>query len=183
MTNAQKMELLLNLYRGIFQSKAQSTDITAMGVTSIHVVGGMARGRWFVNGTLRGFDFDVQNGSNLLQLRMIEQNPNKTDAAGNRTYYANLAQQEHSIVWLIDRKKEVDAFLGRIQAGKWHPSQERAVVPAIPAMQQTAAALVPSVEGIPDIPNDMSIPDYVLVAISEDEEGEYGLDQYSQGYY
>lgn len=174
MNNQQKMELLLMLYRGIFQSKAQSTDITAMGVTSIHVVGGMARGRWFVNGTLRGFDFDVHDGTKLLQLRMVEQNPNKTDRTafprGNRTYYANLAHQGHCIVWVIDRKPG-GSFLGRIQAGQWYASQERATFPATPQNQQTAAALVPSVEGIPDIPNDTNIPDYVLAAVAEDEGG------------
>ncbi|KKN32269.1 hypothetical protein LCGC14_0815490 [marine sediment metagenome] len=177
MTNVEKMGLLIALYNGIFQSKAQGTDITAMGIPNPHVAGGIVMGRWFVNGTLRGFDFNVQNGPNLLQLRMIEQNPDKTDAAGNRTYYANLANQGHCIVWLIDRKPG-GTFLGRIQAGQWHASQIRATVPATPANQQTAAALVPSVESIPDIPNDVGIPDYVLVAVSEDEEVPDGLDQY-----
>ncbi len=177
MTNAEKMALLMALYNGIFQSKARNTDITAMGVPTPHVASGIVMGRWFVNSTLRGFDFNVQNGPNLLQLRMIEQNPNKTDAAGNRTYYANLAHQGHCIAWLIDCKPG-GSFLGRIQAGQWHPSQQRATVPATPAMQQTATALVPPIEGIPDIPNDIGIPDYVLIAVSEDEGGDYGLDQY-----
>lgn len=180
MTNQEKMGLLMALYNGIFQSKAQNTDITAMGVPSPHVPNGIVMGRWFVNGTLRGFDFNVLHGG-MLQLRIVEQNPDKLDAAGNRSYYANLAHQGHCVAWVIDRKKETDAFLGRIQAGQWHASKQRATVSAIPVTQQTAAALVPSVEGIPDIPNDANIPDYVLVAISEDEEGEYGLDQYEQG--
>ncbi|KKM91906.1 hypothetical protein LCGC14_1223770 [marine sediment metagenome] len=177
MTNAEKMGLLMALYNGIFQSKAQNTDITALGVPSPHVAGGIIMGRWFVNGTLRGFDFDVQDGTKTLQLRILEQNPDKTDAAGNRTYYANLAHQGHCIAWVIDRKPG-GSFLGRIQAGQWHVSQQRATIPATPQNVQTAAALVPSVEGIPDIPNDIGISDYVLIAVSEDEEGEYGLDQY-----
>lgn len=177
MTNAEKMGLLIALYNGIFQSKAQNTDITAMGVPSPHVAGGIVMGRWFVQGTLRGFDFNIQDGTKQLQLRILEQNPNKLDAAGNRSYYANLAHQGHCIAWVIDRKPG-GSFLGRIQAGQWHTSQLRAVVPATPANQQTATALVPSVEGIPDIPNDVNIPDYVLVAVANDEEGEYGLDQY-----
>ncbi len=177
MTNVEKMGLLMALYNGLFQSKAQNTDITAMGVPSPHVAGGIVMGRWFVNGTLRGFDFNVQNGPNLLQLRMIEQNPDKTDAAGNRIYYANLAHQGHCIAWLIDRKPG-GSFLGRIQAGQWHPSQLRAVVPATPQNQQTAAALVPPVESIPDIPANIDIPDYVLIAVANDEEVPDGLDQY-----
>ena len=177
MNNQEKMALLMALYNGIFQSKAQNTDITAMGVTSPHVAGGIVMGRWFVNGTLRGFDFDVQNGTKMLQLRILEQNPDKFDPAGNRSYYANLAHQGHCIAWVIDRKPS-GSFLGRIQAGQWYASEQRATVPATPATQQTAAALVPSVEGIPDIPNNIGIPDYVLIAVAEDEEGEYGLDQY-----
>jgi len=177
MTGAEKMGLLMALYNGLFQSKAQNTDITAMGVPTPHVAGGVVMGRWFTKGTVRGFDFDVQDGAKSLQLRMVEQNTEKFDAAGNRSYYANLAYQGHCIVWLIDRKPG-GLFLGRIQAGQWYASQERATVPATPAIRQTAAALVPSVEGIPDIPNDIGIPDYVLTAVADDEEGEYGLGQY-----
>jgi hypothetical protein len=178
MTNQEKMVLLMALYRGIFQSKAQNTDITAMGVPSPHFTGGIIMGRWFVNGTLRGFDFNIQESTKMLQLRMIEQNPDKIDAARNRTYYANLAHQGHSIAWLIDRKPG-GSFLGRIQGGQWYASQERAVVPGtLQQVEQTAAALVPPVEGIPDIPNNIGIPEYVLIAVANDEEGEYGLDQY-----
>ncbi len=180
MTNAEKMGLLMALYNGIFQSKAQNTDITAMGVPSAFVPGGIVMGRWFVNGTLRGFDFDLQDGTKTLQLRILEQNPDKFDPAGNRTYYANLAHQGHCIVWIIDRKPG-GSFLGRIQAGQWYVSEQRAVVPATPATQQTATALVPSVEEIPDIPNDANIPDYVLVAVANDEGGYDDFDQYPQG--
>ena len=177
MTNVEKMGLLMALYNGIFQSKAQNTDITALGVPSPHFTGGIVMGRWFVNGTLRGFDFDLHDGTKTLQLRILEQNPDKFDPAGNRVYYANLAHQGHCIAWVIDRKPG-GVFLGRIQAGQWYVSEQRATVPATPATQQTATALVPPVEGIPDIPNNANIPDYVLVAVANDEEGEYGPDQY-----
>jgi hypothetical protein len=181
MTGAQKMELLMALYRGIFQSKARNTDITAMGVQSPHVPGGMARGRWFRNSetgeaTLRGFDFDVIDGQRHLQLRMLEQNPDKKDPAGNLKFFANLARQGHSIVWVIDRKPG-GSFLGRIQDGQWHFALERATTTATQPIQNTASALAPSIENIPDIPADIGIPDYVIQAVANDEEGEY-VDQY-----
>lgn len=173
MTNEEKMVLLLSLYQAIFQSKAQNADALTMSVHNPYLTPlGTAVGRWFVNGTVRGFDFDVQDGNRVLELRIMEQNTAKTDAAGNRSYYANLAVQGNSIAWIIDRKKKMDAFLGRIQNGQWHASKPRAVQPV------KTAALPHPVSEIPDIPGDVGIPDYVVTQMNN-EENPYELSEYA----
>lgn len=173
MTNQEKMALLLSMYREIFTTKAQNVDAPSMVVCSPYLVPiGNTVGRWFKNGLIRGFDFDVQDGNRVLQLRMVEQNFTLIDSAGNLTHYANLAVQGHSIVWVIDRKKKSGAFLGRIQDGKWHASKPRATQPA------KSSALPHPVNEIPDIPGDIGIPDFVVTTMSEMEDP-YELSEYA----
>jgi len=172
MTNAEKMGLLMSLYQCIFTSRAQNLDAQSMVVKNKYFVpSGVAVGRWFSKGLLRGFDVDVQAGDKVLQLRMMEQNFTKTDKAGNLTYYANLAAQGHQIIWVIDRKPG-GQFLGRIQNGEWHFAKPQATTPA------KSTALPRPVSAIPDIPVNIGIPEYVIT-VTDNEEDPYELSEYA----
>lgn len=130
MTNEQRMELLKLVFRAIFQSKIQNTDITTTVLTTNT---GKFTGRWFKDSstgqhTLRGFDFDCNLGDRILSLRCIEQNPNKVDNFGNLGQYAVLARQGSQIMWVIN--STANKFLGRIQNGEWIASFVPATTPA-----------------------------------------------------
>ncbi len=166
MTNGQKMGLLLDLFHSLFQAKAankphQEVAVTSHGMTIV--------GRWFKDGTIRGYDFNVVNNGKTLRLRMIEQNPNTCDAAGNLKYYSNLARQGTQIVWLINQD---GGFMGRIQDGTWHASKTTATAaytgqqPYQPAA--ATAASLPVSASIPDIPASVDIPDFVLHSLAND---------------
>lgn len=124
MTNQEKMAILMGIYNVLFQSKQANTDITQVGImTNV----GKFTGRWFVGNTLRGFDVDINTGDKIVEIRCLEQNPNKVDNNGNLKKFANLAQQGHKIMWVIDRK---GGWLGHIMDGVWTPSFEPATQPA-----------------------------------------------------
>jgi len=176
----------MGIYTALFQSKQSNTDIT-----QVNIITNMGKfpGRWFVQQTLRGFDVDINAGDKIVQIRCLEQNPNKTDNNGNLKPNANLARMGHKIMWVIDRK---DSWLGRIQDGTWIPAFETATkpvstlppvehpaqgaypkdVPEIPGQpsygQSLANSIVPG--DVPEIPSDADIPEYVLQSISEMEE-------------
>lgn len=114
----------MGIYNNLFQSKQNNTDITKVNIVTNM---GAFPGRWFVSQTLRGFDVDINAGDKIVQIRCIEQNPNKTDNNGNLKPNANLARMGHKIMWVIDRK---DSWLGRIQDGAWVPAFETATKPA-----------------------------------------------------
>lgn len=114
----------MGIYNTLFQSKQGNTDITAIGIITNM---GKFPGRWFVSQTLRGFDVDINAGNRIVQIRCIEQNPNKTDNLGNLKPNANLARMGHKIMWVIDRQ---DSWLGRIQDGVWVPAFKPATKPA-----------------------------------------------------
>jgi hypothetical protein len=124
MTNQEKMDILMGIYNNLFQSKQNNTDITKVNIVTNM---GTFPGRWFVSQTLRGFDVDINAGDKIVQIRCLEQNPNKTDNNGNLKPNANLARIGHKIMWVIDRK---DSWLGRIQDGAWIPAFETATKPA-----------------------------------------------------
>jgi len=179
----QRMDLLTMIFRTIFTSKAMGTDITK---EVIHTNTGQFNGRWFVNGLLRGFDISCNLGDRVINLRCLEQNPNKTDNYGNLKKYANLARQGNQIMWVID--KTSNTFLGRMQNGEWHASFNPATQPASysqPAQQgayNPAASPDPyheylndgpqtvSIDDLPELPNNVGIPDYVLQEIGEMDE-------------
>jgi hypothetical protein len=136
MTNEQKVNLILTVANAIFNSKAANDDIKAH---VIHTNTGVFPGRWFGDGkgggTLRGFDFTVQDHTGIVSLRILEQNPNKTDQFGNLKQNAILARQGHQIAWVI--RRDVNVFLGKIQDGQWEPTRPRATTkttynPAVP---------------------------------------------------
>lgn len=174
----------MGIYNNLFQSKQNNTDITKINIITNM---GTFPGRWFVSQTLRGFDVDINAGDKIVQIRCLEQNPNKTDNNGNLKPNANLARMGHKIMWVIDRK---DSWLGRIQDGAWIPAFETATKPAPAynyntpehAMQQNlpeipgqasygqslADSIVPG--NVPEIPGNADIPEYVLQSVSEMEE-------------
>jgi hypothetical protein len=170
MTNEEKMAVLKLIFNTLFQSKQQGTDITQVMMTT-NV--GNFNGRWFSDNTLRGFDVSINLGTRIIDIRCVEQNPNKTDNKGNLKWTANLARQGHKIMWVIDRN---GGFLGRMQDEEWVPGFEPATQPAVqqPVQQnvQNAAAQTESLEleELPELPNAADIPDYVLQSVAEMEE-------------
>ena len=73
---------------------------------------------------MRGFDLTVNDNRVVLPLRIIEQNPDKTDAYGNLKQNAVLARMGHQIAWVI--RTDTNTFLGKVQDGKWEKSTPRA---------------------------------------------------------
>jgi hypothetical protein len=167
MDNKQRMQLLHRVYDLIFLSKAQNTDITQV---VLYTNTGTWSGRLFSNNTLRGFDFSLDLGDRKIQLRCLEQNPNKTDNYGNLKTFANLAQKGHKIMWVIDTVN--NNFLGRIHNGEWHANTQPAIQPIQPdtaATYKTATYNAPEPSelslnefDIPEIPDDIGVPEYVL---------------------
>ena len=191
MTNQEKMDILMGIYNVLFQSKQANTDITKVGVITNM---GKFPGRWFVGQSLRGFDVDINTGDKIVEIRCIEQNPNKTDNLGNLKKHANLARQGHKIMWIINRQ---GGWLGCLQDGIWVPSFDPATKPAAINMTETAGSPqppaqsaypedVPEIPGqpsygqhladgivpndLPEVAGDVGIPEYVLQSISEMEE-------------
>lgn len=171
MTNAEKMAFIRMVADTIFVSKAANSNILTIAITHPNIVGGEQTGRWFTNSetgqmTIRGFDIDINDGVKILKLRFMEQNPDKTDGRGQLKWTANLARKGHRMMWVIDRVKQVDGFLGRLQDGEWIPSQERAYT----TVNQQQSAPVPPMENIPDIPVDTGIPEHILRSYAEMED-------------
>lgn len=186
MTNQERMGLLKTVFGLIFQSKLANTDITTVKVQTNT---GVWAGRWFKDSstgqqTLRGFDFTCNLGDRIISLRCLEQNPNKMDNFGNLKKFALLAREGHQIMWVIDRN---GSFLGHLFDGDWKPSWQPATTPAVrqqPAQQNTynspasqteipdevqgnAEYVIP--EDLPDIPDNVEVPDYILEEIAADE--------------
>jgi len=190
MTAQEKMALVMMAYNNIFGSKANGVDIITVKIVHPNIVngkpilsngqrvGGEIQGRWFKNGvtgesTLRGFDIDIQTDNKILQLRFIEQNPDKVDAQGHLKPMAVAARKGSKIMWLIDRKAKPgeNGFLARVQDGVFKPSQERAVAPvakSAPApvvqpaqnVQRQVASQTADEEIVEDLPwEEDSIPD------------------------
>jgi len=185
MTRQEKITLLIQAANALFSSKAQNTDIQQVLIHSPYLVpNGTVHGRWFKDSTtgqstLRGFDFDIQDGAVVKHLRLIEQNPNKRDANGNLKPLANAARQGTQIAWLIDRDAQVNAFLGRMENGVFIPSSFRAAAPAHTIVPQSPTQLTTQSMSDSNIPTiDISdIPEYVEAAL-EDTDYEYEGDEY-----
>lgn len=92
----------------IFQSKIVGSDITQV---KIQTNTGVFPGRYFGNG-LRGYDFTFNPGRKVVSLRILEQNPDKTDKYNNLTTYAILARQGKKIAWII--RRDTNEFIGRL---------------------------------------------------------------------
>jgi len=181
MTNEQRMSFLRFIANTIFQSKAMNTDITKITLTTNT---GNWPGRMF-NGGLRGYDFSLNLGDRTINLRCLEQNPNKTDNFGNLKKYAILARQGHQIMWVIDNKNNV--FLGRLQNNVWHasfvpattaatyqqPVQQEIHAPAAsqdPYMNYVQEDMPLEVDELPEIPDGITVPDYVFEQIADMDE-------------
>lgn len=173
MTNEQRMAFLMHLESLIFASKIANTDITKVFTAPqwAPFIASGGNGRFF-NGGLRGFDIDLRLGATVIQLRVLEQNPQKIGKGGVFSQYAVLAQQGHRIVWIINRALKNDAFMGRIQDGLFIASAPRATYNAPtyqPPVQQNYAAQSVNAQSLPEVPPDMDIPEYVMSSLDEPE--------------
>jgi len=171
MTNEEKMAVLKLIFNTLFQSKQLGTDITQVIIPTNM---GDFKGRWFSNNTLRGFDVSINLGARVIDIRCVEQNPDKKDTKGNLKWTANLARQGHQIMWVIDRN---GGFLGRVQNNDWIPGFEPATQPATyqqPAQQEAQNPVAQTesleLEELPEIPNAADIPEYILNSVAEMEE-------------
>ncbi len=177
MTNTERMAFIMTVHNAIFASKEQNTNIETVVISNPAIVPtqySKGQGRTFVNGTIRGFDISLNVGNKVIPLRFMEQNPNKTLDGVTLTKYAILARRGHKIMWVIDQNS---SFLGRIQDGQWHASEQRAYSPTPPQQQHTEthenqpyddtglAAQNQSAEEIPDVVT--GIPEYVLAYYAE----------------
>lgn len=215
MTLHERMALTMQIYNSLFASKANGIDIVTVQIFHRCIVngapilnhaqqrvGGAVNGKWFKNGvtgeaTLRGFDIDLQVSDNrIIQLRFIEQNPDKVDDHGKLKPMAIAARRGSKIMWLIDRKVKAPAngFLARVQDGRFIPTQDRAIVPAskgaapayVPAARPAAPAKSAAVashavndevaddvpwaeDNIPEIP-DIDIPEEIVKFYAEQED-------------
>jgi len=124
MTKAEAKIAFLEMVANTLFSVLRGSQLPPIVHPNINNANHLAPGRMFKDGTLRGYDIDVISDGVITQLRFIEQNPNKTDAFGNRSTYAMMALQGHQIVWAIDRS--TNRWLGRVQNGKWIANEPRA---------------------------------------------------------
>lgn len=175
MTGPQKMVFIRAVSKAIFNSKRNGTDITKVrinhpNITTIFKGIHCAFGRWFVNGTLRGFDIDLNIGHKVLRLRFLEQNPNKRDNYGNLKTLASLAQQGHQIMWVIDRVAD-KGFIGRLQDGEWIPAQQYAYTNYTGQSGQVASQ-DRAVNNAQVVPPETNIPEYVVQNVGLGEEVE-----------
>jgi len=142
MTNAQKMEFIKHVAELIFNvplnDVASLPNLMRNTLTDIKwapwVVGNQVSGRTFKDSstglaTLRGFDISLDTGMlnpngtvKLLNLRFLEQNPNKTDNNGNLKENAILARAGNKIMWVI-QNGVTNKFLGKLQNGEWIPNR------------------------------------------------------------
>jgi len=133
MNNKDKFNLIKAFAKTIFASKEAQTDITKASVMHPAIVSNnnKAFGRWFLKGTLRGFDVVINDGTQITTLRILEQNPNKTDAYGNLKENAIMARAGHKIIWII--RKETKEYLGKLQYNPltkdydWTPNTPRGI--------------------------------------------------------
>lgn len=146
MTNQARMEFIMDVYRLIFSLNPNDPGLH-QSIQGVQIDQKWTpwllffQGRMFKDQStgilcIRGFDASLNidkvspAGTVVpLNLRFIEQNPNKLDHNGNLKTFANLARQGHKIMWVINKDVE-NGFLGRVQNDQWIKSQKRPVYPA-----------------------------------------------------
>lgn len=160
MTNAEKMHLLEWMNKAIFTHTPE--EMRAVVIPAHPAIVGARNGRTF-KGALRAFDISLLIAGQIVQLRVIEQNPWKRDGAGNFKRHAILAQQGHKIMWVIVNGQ----FTGSIQDGVWIKSTYTPVQNAQPAQKYTGP------QNLPDVPVGMDVPEYVVQEMgAEAEDGQ-----------
>lgn len=179
----QRMAFMMLVFNAIFNSKANNTDISQVAINHPNIVNSPAKGRWFKGGTLRGFDITMNTGAKVVTLRCLEQNPTLT------SQYAIQARNGSRIMWVIQLVTTgADNWLGRMQDGEWHASQERATTAVIqptppgPVASAGEVGYTPEpqefhdyeepihMEDLPDIPEMADIPEAVLMSMAEDDD-------------
>jgi len=171
-----KLAFLIRLVNGIFAGKqydAQTWETAQKPQGYVNNIT-MWNPRTFVNGTLRGIDLDVRDDQGFIrQLRIIEQNPNKTDERGALKPFAQQARNGSKICWVIDRAVQQGGFLGRIQDGVWYAAREQAytnktyqAAAASPAgVSQDRVEDEVDFNEVPDIPDSMTVADYTIAML------------------
>lgn len=209
MTNEEKHSLIRNMYRVLFATKAEGRDAITVRVQNRYIVngkplidangvrvGGEVHGTMFKDSstgekTIHGFDIDLQDGNKILQLRFIEQNPNKRYPDGNLKPMAIAARNGSKIMWVIDREAKTNNFLGRMQDGVWTKSNMQAVQKAskvqnaAPVAVPVSASLIPNNEEdidelmgtLEEIPEIEDMPDWLLEKYANEEPDEYLMDE------
>jgi hypothetical protein len=168
MTNKEKMAILKLIFTTLFHSKATGSDITKVVIPTNM---GQFPGRWFSDNTLRGFDVSINLGTRVIDIRCVEQNPNKLDNRGNLKWSANLARQGHKMMWVIDRNGG-----SAINQQPYQPVAQNAAaqtdVPYVDPNTSYGQDLADSLEigELPEIPNAADIPEYILESVAEMEE-------------
>lgn len=179
-----QIAFLIHIAKGIFAGKSYNIPMwekmSAPPAFASRIV--KWNPRTFVNGTLRGVDLDVVNDQGVVrQLRILEQNPHKTNPDGSLKLYAQQARNGSQICWVIDRAVQQGGFLGRIQDGVWYPSQDRAYSPRTVQAGASSSAgvsqgptdeMVPNFDDVPEIPSTMTVSNYtsaMLDAIADME--------------
>jgi hypothetical protein len=199
MNNQERMATLQRVFKTIFQSKKAGMDITKVNMQTNTGLwpGRWFKDSTTGQQTLRGFDFTCNLGDRTISLRCLEQNPNKTDKFGNLKKHAALARQGHQIMWVIDRNSSyLGGIIDGVWQPSFQPATtpvkyQRATPqpdPQIPPASQTTdmnhvqeftegyeegyaeECLMPQdFDDLPDIPDHIDIPDYVLEEIAADE--------------
>ena len=123
MNNQERIEFMIKITDIIFQIKERRLNPTTC---TIQTKWGNFTGRTFSNGTLIGFDIDLNDDGIIVPLRILEQNPNKIDRYGNLKQNAILARAGHKIAWIIRRDKQ-QGFIGKVQDGVFEKSEPRAL--------------------------------------------------------
>ena len=209
MTNEEKHSLIRNMYRVLFAIKAEGRDAVTVRVQNRYIVngkplidangvrvGGEVHGTMFKDSstgekTICGFDIDLQDGNKILQLRFIEQNPNKRNDAGQLKPMAIAARNGSKIMWVIDREAKTNNFLGRMQDGVWTKSNMQAVQKvskvqnAVPGVVPVSASLIPNneedvdelLDTLEEIPEIEDMPDWLLEKYANEEPDEYLMDE------
>lgn len=188
MNTQQRMAFMMLVFNAIFNSKTNNSDIAQVMINHPNIVNGPAKGRWFKNGLLRGFDIGLNIGPKVISIRCLEQNPN------TKSQYAQLARQGSRVMWVIQQtpQGQPDNWLGRMQDSEWFVAEERATTPVVyqaSAVNNQATGAVgqmadniPEPEGfesyeeplhfdeLADLPEQADIPEAVLMAMAEDDD-------------
>jgi hypothetical protein len=179
MNNEQKMALITYIYNMIFGTPHAQWRQAPLPPQFAAFITSWVPQIW-AQGAVRAVVVGINVGNRVLNLKFLEQNPNKLDSAGNLKDTSNRARRGERIMWVIDANQE-NGFLGSMQNDQWVPSQDKAYQPVAPNTQVAAAGGVPStINNVPIVPGTINTAEYVVSSFSN-EEPEFDPGLYAQG--
>jgi hypothetical protein len=92
-----------------------------------------AQAMLFVGGKIRAMDVALQLEKSVLNLRFMEQNPDKMDNMGALKENAIRARRGEQIMWVLKTNTDPNTWLGSVQNGQWIQGKQRPVYNAMPA--------------------------------------------------